>query len=41
MDGDTSRLVEFLKNNDYSAMAIWRIRKELGDVIPQKKSERV
>lgn len=41
MDGDTSRLVRFLKDNCYCPMAIWRIRKDLGDVIPQKKSERV
>lgn len=40
MDGDTSRLVEFLKENGYCQMAIWRIRKALGDVTPQKKSER-
>lgn len=40
MDGDTSRLVDFLKDNDYCPMAIWRIRKALGDVVPQKKSER-
>ena len=41
MDGETSRLVDFLKDNDYCPMAIWRIRKALGDVVPQKKSERV
>lgn len=40
MGGDTSALVEFLKSNEYSPMAIWRIRKALGDVTPQKKSER-
>ena len=41
MGGDTSMLVEFLKDNCYCPMSIWRIRKALGDVIPQKKSERV
>ena len=41
MGGDTSRLVQFLKDNCYCPMSIWRIRKALGDVIPQKKSERV
>lgn len=40
MGGDTSRLVQFLKDQCYCPMAIWRIRKSLGDVIPQKKSER-
>ena len=38
MDGDTARLVQFLKEQGYTPMAIWRIRKRLGDVVPQKKS---
>jgi len=41
MGGETSRLVKFLNDSGYCPMAIWRIRKDLGDVIPQKKSERV
>lgn len=40
MGGDTDRLVQFLKDNCYCPMAIWRIRKNLGEVVPQKKSER-
>lgn len=40
MGGDTERLVQFLKDNCYCPMAIWRIRKNLGEVVPQKKSER-
>lgn len=40
MGGDTSRLVKFMKECGYTPMGIWRVRKELGDVIPQKKSER-
>ena len=40
MDGDASKVVKFLKDNNYSPMGIWRIRKTLGDVMPQKKSER-
>lgn len=31
MDGDTERLVKFLNDNDYTSMAIWRIRKSLED----------
>jgi hypothetical protein len=40
MGGDVSKVVEFLKRNDYTPMGIWRIRKALGDVVPQKKSLR-
>jgi hypothetical protein len=40
MNGDVKKVVKFLKENNYSPMAIWRIRKVLGDVVPQKKSER-
>lgn len=40
MDGDPKKVVHFLEAINYSPMAIWRIRKLLGDVTPQKKSER-
>jgi len=40
MNGDTSTLVNFLKAEGYCSMAIYHIRKRLGDVIPQRKSER-
>ena len=40
MGGEVKKVVKFLKEHDYSPMAIWRIRKVLGDVVPQKKSLR-
>ena len=40
MNGDVDALVAFLKEQGYCQMSIWHIRKRLGAVVPQKKSER-
>lgn len=39
MDGDTDKLVKFLNDNEYTAMAIWRIRKSLGEVEPRNNNK--
>ena len=40
MRGDIDRLVRFLQDQCYTPMSIWRIRKNLGAVTPQRKDER-
>lgn len=38
--GDNKKVVQFLEDNGFCSMSIYKVRKTLGDVVPQKKSER-
>lgn len=39
-NSDIDKLVKFLEKKGFCYMSIYKIRKELGHVIPQRKSER-